>query len=374
MKRMAIFVFYDFEGIVGEYVKYLVSSLKAITEKTIIVSNGSLSKRAKQELEVFTEYIYERDNKGFDAGAYKDVFTTYLCDESFDQWDEVILLNDTFYGPVYPWQEVFEKMDSQDVDFWGMTKQECYKWPDGTILSSHIQTYFLVIRKKILLSDSFYKFWEQMKYPENHSDAVMNFEVKFTSYFSKKGFKYAVYTDVSESDFLINKSELTYEYYVTELLSITKMPLVKRSALVLDHFEKAQAALEYISSHTAYDVNLILKNLAHLEKNHQFKPFGYSQLDIFCSSYKNIYVYGNGKIGNLVGKYLQWRGIKFDGYVVSTKKENDDNNVISYNDLIMDNNTGIILALGKKNAEEVLPKIVCDIPIENLLIPNYDIG
>lgn len=371
MNRMAVFVFYDFEGFIDDYVRYLLDSLMEITKKTVVVSNGKLSKKEREKLEIFTENIYERENKGFDAGAYKDVFTNFMKNEKWENWDEIILLNDTFYGPVYPWRDVFEKMDKQNVDFWGMTKQENYKCDGDIVLPTHVQSYFLAIRKKLFLSTSFRLFWEQMEYPLNLHDAIFNFEIRFTYFFRQKNFKYSVYTDVCGVDFPINNSELIYAHYITELLSVAKMPLVKRKALTLTNFEKAQTALSYISEHTMYDVDLIKRHMLRLDN--LFQPFGYRQLNEFCKRYSKIYIYGNGKIGNLVSKYFQCKGIKFEKYIVTEKKNTDGDNVISYDSFVMDNDTGIILALGMRNLEEVLLKIACNMPSANLLIPNYGI-
>ena len=34
----------------------------------------------------------------------------------------MIMMNFTIMGPIYPFEEMFKKMDSKDLDFWGMTK------------------------------------------------------------------------------------------------------------------------------------------------------------------------------------------------------------------------------------------------------------
>ena len=341
-----------------------------ITQKIVIVSNGKLKEKERAKLRSYTSYIYERDNIGFDAGAYKDTFTHYLREESFERWDEIILLNDTFYGPMYPWSDVFDKMDKQDVDFWGMTKQEIYRWNDGTILPTHVQSYFLAIRKRMLCSESFRLFWEQMEYPVKQQEAVLNFEVRFTSYFCQKNFRYTVYTDVCGVDFPAINSEI-YMYYITELLSVAKMPLVKRKALEFLNFEKARVAFDYISDNTIYNMDLIKRHMQHLDRNCVLKPFGYWQLDDFCRKHPDFYIYGAGKIGSLVGKYLQWRGLRVDRYVVSSKREGEGDNVLSFRDAVISKNTGIILALSKKNMEEVLTEVVCDISPDNLLIPRW---
>ena len=75
MKRLAIFVFYDFQGIVDKYVEYLLYELIKVVKELVIISNGSLSEEAKQIFSRYSNRVYERENKGFDAGAYKDAFT-----------------------------------------------------------------------------------------------------------------------------------------------------------------------------------------------------------------------------------------------------------------------------------------------------------
>lgn len=371
MNRMVIFVFYDFEGCVDGYVKYLLQSLITIAGKIVIVSNTNLDMKGRKEFEAITKYIYERGNRGFDAGAYKDVFMFYLKDEEWRNWDEVIMLNDTFYGPVYPWQEVFDKMDCQDVDFWGMTKREGHKRKNGILIPTHIQSYFLAVRKKVLLSEDFRFFWENMNYPEKLDDAVLNFEVKFTDYFSKCKYKYLTYVDVMGDDYLINKKESPYLHYAVELLATTRMPLIKRKALTIANFEKACDAFEYITDNTKYDVELIKKHMMRLDINHKLTPYGYMEIDDFCKKFSKIYIYGHGKQGCLVEAYFKWRGHSYEKFIVTTKEGNDDDNVMPYSDLMVDGKTGILLALGKNNTEQVLPEIVKDIPRTQLLVPRF---
>ena len=367
MKRMVIFVFYDFEGIVDGYVRYLLQSLEEISEKIVIVSNGRLDVKAKRVFESYTEYIYQRDNKGYDAGAYKDVFMNYLKDEDWQQWDEVIMLNDTFYGPVYPWQEVFNQMDHQNVDFWGMTKGA----GDGVIVTTHIQSYFLSVRKKMLISDAFHNFWVDMEYPENLSEAVINFEGKFTNYFCEHNFKYLTYMDVVGGDYNVDITKSPYIWYVLELLTITRMPLVKRKALTLDNIEKAIQAIEYISDHTEYDVNLIKEHMIRWDKHKKLSPYSFHEIDDFCKRYPKVYIYGHGKQGHLVEEYLRWRNHVYEKFIVTEKTENDRDDVISYKELEMDDKTGIILAVGRFNLNQILPMLDKEISETHLLVPRF---
>lgn len=41
-----------------------------------------------------------------------------------EQYDEIIFLNDSVFGPFYPFGEMFLKMEERkELDFWGVTKR-----------------------------------------------------------------------------------------------------------------------------------------------------------------------------------------------------------------------------------------------------------
>ena len=161
-KRLGVFIFYDKEGIVDDYVLTLLKSLKEAVTDIIIVSNCSLQEEEKKKFEKFTDKIKIRKNIGLDAGAFKNTFMEYQ--EYFKTFDELILMNDTFYGPFIPFKTIFEDMAKKDIDFWGLTAN--YKSPDGFgylpdhIIPSHIQTFFLAFRKNVLESDAFNNYWK----------------------------------------------------------------------------------------------------------------------------------------------------------------------------------------------------------------------
>ena len=48
-----------------------------------------------------------------------------------------------------------------------------------------IQSYFLVIRKKMLHSNEFYSYWESMPYYDEFMEVVNKFEKKFAYFFEK---------------------------------------------------------------------------------------------------------------------------------------------------------------------------------------------
>lgn len=57
MKRLGIFVCYDKEGIVDGYVTYLLSQMKAVLDRLVIVSNVHLEEKEQKKLLNFTEFF-----------------------------------------------------------------------------------------------------------------------------------------------------------------------------------------------------------------------------------------------------------------------------------------------------------------------------
>ena len=119
-KRLAIYFFYDRRGIVDRYVPYFLDDLSKNVTEIFIVCNGKLTDEGKKILEQYGKVLV-RENRGFDVWAYKTALETYGWD-SLINYDEIILLNNTIMGPVYPFSETFEKMDKKDLDFLGLTE------------------------------------------------------------------------------------------------------------------------------------------------------------------------------------------------------------------------------------------------------------
>ena len=79
VRRLGIFVFYDASGIVDLYIQELLKSLLSELNKLVIVVNGKITNNCRQVLEKYSNNIFIRENKGFDAGAYKEFFFKFYC-------------------------------------------------------------------------------------------------------------------------------------------------------------------------------------------------------------------------------------------------------------------------------------------------------
>ena len=205
MKRIGIFVFYDKAGIADKYIFFLLENMMNVLDDLIIIVNGNLDTNARSSFQKYTNRIYIRDNDGFDAEAYKEVILDPANCNIWSNYDQVVLFNDTFYGPFIDMNFVFDEMQKREVDFWGLSK-----WKEGMaglfdqqILPDHVQGYFIVIGSKILQCREFVDFWYSMPKIKSYKDAIMYYEVGLTKYFLERKFTYGTWIDRNgDNDYL----------------------------------------------------------------------------------------------------------------------------------------------------------------------------
>ena len=67
-----------------------------------------------------TDYVWERENKGLNVGAYLYALKKIGWNK-LKEYDELVMMNHTIMGPIYPIQEMFDDMGQREVDFWGLS-------------------------------------------------------------------------------------------------------------------------------------------------------------------------------------------------------------------------------------------------------------
>lgn len=366
MKRIGVFQLYNENEILEKYVEVLLKSMKTYLTKLVIVINGNLKGDSYQRLLQYSNIIYKRDNLGYDAGAYKDIFLG-LHKELWEEWDEVILFNCTFYGPLFSWDTVFEQMEKEPIDFWGLSrhlgKERIQR--NGLPAPEHLQSYFLVIKKNILKSPFFKEFWKNLDYPLSYYEAVEKYEWKFTSFFKGKGFKYSSWLDKFGSALYMREgiNPCSYSY---ELIRDCQFPIIKCKQMSISNFKEMCNTLNYVKEHTSYDIEIIKEHLSHLNQTHKWKPFSADKLEKFVNEHNNIYIFGHGKYGSNVEAYFQYRNWNFKAFVVS-KPETDRE--IAFESFSMNRNDGLIVALGKIALDEMEAAIQRKFYKEQLLFP-----
>lgn len=274
--RLGIFVFFDRDGVVDDYVTYLLNDMKENLDRLVIVVNGKLNTEGRAKLERITTDVFVRENEGLDAAGYRQGLVDYCGWDEVQKYDEVVLFNDTFYGPFYPFSEIFSDMENKDLDFWGLTEQ--YKTPvtvkynKNGYFPHHIQSYFVVIRKKMTSCDEFKKYWNDMPTYSSFSEVVHNHEVMFTQHFVDKGYQCGVYVYTEDWQEHQTDNINYYAFAPHTLIHRRRYNVIKRKNFVLEqghHLlqnggEQLREAMEYIHTYTDYNINMVWDNLLRL--------------------------------------------------------------------------------------------------------------
>jgi rhamnosyltransferase len=247
-KRLAIFVFYDPQGIIDDYVTYYLSKIKEVVQHCIFVSQGALSTDQFDKIRDVADEIIQRANEGYDAGAIKQIIVDHGKDY-LDDYDELLITNDSVYGPFYPLSDCFHKMSG--YDFWGMTKN-----PGAGSIPEHLQSFFMVVGERMLHSREFYDYWDTMPYYKDFNDLLDNYEFSFTKKFESLGYSWKEY--VGLDDYLRMPTKYTINPYyqlLDEAVRVGKFPFLKRKPfsysdnfLSLDRFSRQSffKAIQYV--------------------------------------------------------------------------------------------------------------------------------
>ncbi|MCI8936458.1 MAG: hypothetical protein HFI44_06295 [Lachnospiraceae bacterium] len=270
MKRLCIYLTYDKQGIVDSYIEYMLRELKTISDRLIVVCNQPQIVSGEHFLKC-ADYIYYRENIGFDAGGFKDALCEYFGWNQVWEYDELVLVNDSFFGPFRPMREIFDEMNQREADFWGLTMHKEYTNLEGTRFTpEHVQSFFLVFRNKLLHSDLFKEFWESMPYYQSFSEAIEKYEKRLTKFFHDAGYTYACHADTraNDTDNIINNFN-QFIMIPNELVQKRSFPFLKKQQIAyhtLDQQtqENIPLVLDYIKNHTDYDVNMIYENIIRL--------------------------------------------------------------------------------------------------------------
>lgn len=267
--RICIFSLDDSYPIIDEEKIYLLNHIKECTDFLMIVCNVSYQEYELKKLMDITPEIYTNIN-GYDANRWKYGIKKLYSDERLAKTDELVLANDSFFGPFFSLSDVFENMSQRNVDFWGMTVHG--RIPRNTTFLQRqpywdrfLQTYFLCFHQNVVSDSSFWKFWDDLPDFHDFNEYEEKFEFILTSYFGKK-FTWEPYADTSlweATDPDKFMSLILFQPF--ELILQKKLPVLSKFAVTIDkktmlnfHLgEQISKALNYIDKNTSYDVNLI---------------------------------------------------------------------------------------------------------------------
>lgn len=268
MKRLAIYVYHDPKGEVREYVFFCLDRLGRVVDRILFVVNGHIKNEYREKLKALGIGLLVRENKGFDFQGWKEGLEFIGYDRLAEEYDELLLTNNSYYGPMYPFSEMWAAMDKRECDFWGITRhpelpRNFIQNNPRTRLTSHIQTYWVVFKKRILQTKEFRRYWLDLPLFASLDEAVGLGEIQLTRHFEGLGFTAATYLDEDDR----HKTDPCF--FSDTLIMTGRCPVLKRKFFYgfKDHLIACRndhvtaRLLEFLKDRTQYDVDMIWDDL-----------------------------------------------------------------------------------------------------------------
>jgi lipopolysaccharide biosynthesis protein len=279
--RAAVYVHFDRDGVVHDYVLHQLCELVGAGYRVTFVSNApELPAESRARLLPLCKELIWRFNTGYDFGAYKDGIASIA---DLEKLDSLILMNDSVFGPFWNLQDTLARIDGSATDFWGIA--------DSFENRYHIQTFFMVFLPNALKSIAFTEFWSDLPYIDHRMWVIRNAEVRLTQVLQDAHLKTGVlapYRAVAATakdrlarqteapptaeqaafarfrvqimkDGVVNPMQFFWDVLITDYAC----PFIKRDLLTSNPNDVPGTSQwpEVIAAHSGYDVSMIARHL-----------------------------------------------------------------------------------------------------------------
>jgi hypothetical protein len=197
--KVVLFMHFDGSGGVRPQLLHYLQELAAGGRSVVFVSNaGKLRPEAMKAVQGLCAAVIVRRNIGYDFGAWADAID--LLQLPRPNTEELILANDSVFGPLLPLGDTLRRLDYAKSDIWGLTES----WQ----LRYHLQSFFLAFGPRALHAEAFAKFWRSVRPVPMKFYVVHAYEVGVTQAMMKGGLSCAALWPYEALIKLVDRGEL----------------------------------------------------------------------------------------------------------------------------------------------------------------------
>lgn len=260
MQRLLIYSYNENSGIIGNATRFLLKEFEKVTNKIIIVCNAYLSPKGRKELKTITSDVYCLSCKNTISVVYADAIINYCGVDKILEYDEIVLMDDSVWGPLCTIENIFEEMEKRECDYWQIS---------NLVMPQR----FMVLRKTFINRPEFWDYQKKMisiygKTFQNMGriEPVADRDIK-NVYHSMVGKTYISVNEMPE-----HMSEMDIKIY---LLKEKGYPFVDKEFFERSYFDLIQAVAQYdiqsfinnMQKEHPELVNLISDERSLIEKN-----------------------------------------------------------------------------------------------------------
>ena len=265
MKRLAIFAGYDKDNIIDDYVLFYLKELNKLAD-IIYIADCEMPETELNKIKDYTIKAISERHGEYDFGSYKRGYIYAKENNILENYDYLILCNDSVYGPFFNFKEIVENMESKNTDVWGI-----FRYLEDKDFEEHFQSYFISMRKNIFISEWYKNFILNIKKEEKKNNIIKKYEIGMSVLFTKNNCSFSSFMDSSFIESPINNS--VPSVYSLEAIS-NKFPFFKISIFSEPTFffmdiEKLNKIFNIIKEN--YPIEIIIKHLNRVIEKDKIK-------------------------------------------------------------------------------------------------------
>ncbi len=216
-KRLFLFAGYDKSGVVDDALVFYVRALSEFGDVVVCMDSDCEKSELKKIQKYCVTTVAVRHGE-YDFGSYKRDYLWACENLDLKKYDFLYLVNDSVYGPLYDLGDYFNKMESLNVDAFGIVKNPHRNHP-------HIQSWFVGLKPSVFCADRFDKFMRRITKLKSKGLITREYEQGLTQLVEQQNLKWeCLYSEPGRG--VYNNIKSLYN---------RKMPFMKKVAFIRNH-------------------------------------------------------------------------------------------------------------------------------------------
>ena len=251
MKRICLFAGYDSKNIIHDYVVYYLKELSTVSDIYYMADN-EISEEEKVKIAPYVKGAYGFNHKKYDFGSWQELIKI-IGWEKILEYDELILANDSVFGPLYPMQNFFNKLEKDtEWDVCGIDR--VYSENTNRLYCS---SFFIVFKKNALSSGILQTVFNNIPDKVTYDYAVKELENPLMESFYKQGYNVKAFCGLNKNIFF------SWQDFCNEGVPFIKKKIFTKELFYLCH---RNDWITYINQNYDYNINYITDCLKNDEK------------------------------------------------------------------------------------------------------------
>ena len=277
--KVMVFAASCHDGMLYEFRQNLIHELRQYCDYLVFVSDSPVIEDEVKSSADIDAFICRKHNRTY-FGSY--IFGIELLSKMgfLDGVNDLVLCNDSCFGPVSPFAPVFKKYDlnKSSTDFYGLAVSDDYK------RHSFIQPYFMIISPAVYQSEIFREEFSLANVPDGiyPADVDVNVAGELTFKLTQAGFVYRTFVD--EGDFVEQFGAVLTADIPFQLITSYDYPFIERKYFVWNKgTAESDRLIEYLSQEkrsfwnsVSSEVETERGNAGRVVNYDAYKPIDYS--------------------------------------------------------------------------------------------------